>query len=289
MDRNPMHVNQPGFIQLQSLISRQRLSHYVLGLPSSTQACHHSSSKGPAMTRRRLLCFLVAASMLAAACGDENSGTGPGPGTNPGPVPGPEGGVVWLRVVHADALGSSLGALVDGAQVLTDLPYGTASGYLELDSGSHHVAFVNTSGTMSDLDMDFADSAAYTVIPCCTQFPLPYTLLTDGVGEPAAGNARIRVVDFASAAQDVDIYVTAPGADLAAATPTATLHITYASEYIEVPAGDHQVRITPSSSKTLLADSGPLTLGAGQSHTAIAVDAAGGGEPYGFLMLEDLD
>ncbi|RPJ85394.1 MAG: DUF4397 domain-containing protein [Acidobacteria bacterium] len=97
----------------------------------------------------------------------------------------------------------------------------------------------------------------------------------------------IRVVDFATVSSDVNIYVTAPGMDLAAETPTATLHMLYASDYIEVPAGDYQVRITPWDTKTVVIDSGTLTLGAGQVRTAIAVDATGGGEPYGFLVLED--
>jgi len=120
---------------------------------------------------RRLLCFLLAASVLTAACGDEDNGPGPVPG--PGPGPGPEVGVARLRVVHAEAHSSSFAVFVDDAEVLTDLPYRTASDYLELGSGHHYVAFVNTSGTMSDLDMDFAEGAAYTVIPCCVQFPLP--------------------------------------------------------------------------------------------------------------------
>jgi hypothetical protein len=36
-------------------------------------------------------------------------------------------------------------------------------------------------------------------------------------------------------------------------------------------------------------DSGTLTLGAGQVRTVIAVDTAGGGEPYGVMVLEDLN
>jgi len=36
-------------------------------------------------------------------------------------------------------------------------------------------------------------------------------------------------------------------------------------------------------------DSGTLTLGAGQVRTVIAVDAAGGGEPYGVMVLEGLN
>jgi hypothetical protein len=56
-----------------------------------------------------------------------------------------------------------------------------------------------------------------------------------------------------------------------------------------VPTGDYEVRVTPWNSNTVMINSGTLTLGAGQVRTVIAVDAAGGGEPYGVMVLEDLN
>ena len=50
-----------------------------------------------------------------------------------------------------------------------------------------------------------------------------------------------------------------------------------------------QVRVTPTGTKTVVIDSGTLTLASGQVRTAIAVDAAGGGAPFGLLLLEDLN
>ncbi len=236
------------------------------------------------MMKRRLLCCLLAASMLTAACGDEDTGAGPDPGSGPSP----DGGVARLRVVHAEAKVSSFDVLVDHSLAWNDLLYRTASDYLELESGRHHVEFVTTSGTMSDLDMVFDEGSAYTVIPCCSMFPLPYTLLADGDSIPASGNAMLRVVDFATAAASVNIYLTAPGTDLAAETPSLTLNILDPSDYIEMPTGDYQLRITPWDSQTILVDS-TLTLGAGQVRTAIVVDTAGGGDPYSLLVLEDLN
>ena len=61
------------------------------------------------------------------------------------------------------------------------------------------------------------------------------------------------------------------------------------SDYLEVPAGDYQVRVTPSGTKLVAIDSGALTLSGGQVRTVIAVDAAGGGAPFDFLVLADLN
>ena len=234
------------------------------------------------MMKLRLLCFLLAASVLTGACGDEDDGTGPGPD------PGPEAGVARLRVVQAEPKVASVDVFVDGTKVLSNMTYLTVSEYLEVESGIRDVQFVTASRTLDGAPVALADGADYTVIPCCTQFP-GASLFTDDNSAPAPGNAKLRVVDYATIESALDIYVTAPGADLAAETPTVTISMGYASDYLEVPAGDYQVRITPWDTKTVVIDSGTLTLGAGQVRTAIGVDAAGGGEPFGLLVLEDLN
>jgi hypothetical protein len=88
----------------------------------------------------------------------------------------------------------------------------------------------------------------------------------------------------------VDIYVTAPGADLETTIPLlANVEFGDVADYIEAPAGDYQVRVTPAGTKTVVIDSGTLALSIGQVRTAIAVDAAGGGAPFDLLVLEDLN
>ena len=47
--------------------------------------------------------------------------------------------------------------------------------------------------------------------------------------------------------------------------------------------------MTPAGGKMVVIDSGSLTLAAGQIRTVIAVDNTGGGAPFDFLMLADLN
>ena len=61
------------------------------------------------------------------------------------------------------------------------------------------------------------------------------------------------------------------------------------ADYLEVPAGDYQVRIAPAGTTDVVIDSGVLSLAAGQVRTAIAVEAVGGGAPFDLLLLSDLN
>jgi hypothetical protein len=130
----------------------------------------------------------------------------------------------------------------------------------------------------------------YTVIAGGLVSDIAPIVVEDDRSAPSSGNVKVRAVHGAPSAPAVDIYVTAPGADLAAATPVLTgVSFGAASDYLSVPAGDYQVRITPAGSKTVVIDSGSLTLAAGQVRTAIAVDSPGGGAPFDLLVLADVN
>ena len=47
--------------------------------------------------------------------------------------------------------------------------------------------------------------------------------------------------------------------------------------------------MTPTGTKDVLIDSGALTVESSQVRTVIAVEAAGGGEPFNLLVLNDRD
>jgi hypothetical protein len=204
-----------------------------------------------------------------------------------GPGSGPGLDEARLRVLHTEPAWPTIDVFVDGTQVLNDLTYRSASDYLEVEAGSRIVSFHSPQGE-DEVRPTLVEGASYTAIPCCTLFPSSFVLIDDN-REPSTGNTKMRVVHLAGG-PEVDIYLTAPGVDLAAQTPRRALaRWGDASDYLELPAGDYQVRITLPGTKTVVNDSGTLTLSAGQVRTAVTVNAAGGGEPFGFLVLEDLN
>jgi len=227
----------------------------------------------------RLLTLGFAAAAFAAGCSDDNSST----------APATEAGV---RVVHASPDAPSVDVLVDDTQVLSAVPYLGSSSYLEVPSGTRNVKVnaAGTSTTVIDADLPLTAGADYTVIAGGLVSEIAPLVLEDDRSAPSSGNVKVRAVHGAASAPAVDIYVTAPGADLQAATPALTnVPFGAASDYLTVPASDYQVRVTPAGSKTVVIDSGTLTLAAGQVRTAIAVDTPGGGAPFDLLLLADVN
>ena len=218
----------------------------------------------------------LAATALLLGCSDDDK-TGPN-------------GTAQVRVVHGSPDAPAVDVLVDGQEVLSDVTYQQSSPYLSVPAGTRNIRVnaANSTTTVINASAALTKDYAYTVIATNLLASIEPLVLEDDLAAPAAGNIKLRLVHGAPNVGQVDIYITAPGADLATATPNLTaVPFKGASDYLEVPAGNYQVRITPTGTKTVAIDTGALTLAAGQIRTAIAVEAPGGGGPLGALLLAD--
>jgi len=230
------------------------------------------------MIRKPILALALLATATLAACSDDDDDV-TGPSTS-----------AQVRVVHASPDAPNVDVLVDNAAALTNVAYKASSSYLEVPSGSRNlkVRATGTSTTVIDQNATLSQGAFYTVIATGRVASIAPLVLTDDQTSPASGSIRLRLVHAAPAAGAVDIYVTAPTADIATATPTLTsVAFRAASNYLEVPAGTYRVRITPAGTKTVAIDVNNVALTAGQVRTAVAVDAPGGGAPLGAILLAD--
>jgi len=219
---------------------------------------------------------LVATALTFAGCSDDDT-TAPAQNAR-------------VRVLHASPDAPNVDVLVDNQVVLTNVPFKTASDYLSVPAGARNlkVRVTGTSTIAIDVTPSLTASTDYTVIARGLVANIATLLLTDDNTPPTAGNVKVRLVHGAPSAPNVDIYVTAPGADINTATPTLTnVPFAAASSYLTVPAGSYRVRITPAGTKTVAIDTGTLTLAAGQIRTGVAVDAVGGGAPFSAVLLAD--
>jgi hypothetical protein len=93
-----------------------------------------------------------------------------------------------------------------------------------------------------------------------------------------ASDAELIVVHAAPALSGTDVYLTAPGADLSAANPIASLSFRQTSNPQTAAVGDYQLSITAAGDPlNVLFSSSTLTLAAGASNLLVITDDAGDG------------
>lgn len=136
----------------------------------------------------------------------------------------------------------------------------------------------------ADLDLATEEYSVYAMDFLASIQPL--VLVDDN--RDVATEARVRIVHGSPSAGPVDIYVTAPGADLMTAQPAFTAVPFLAdTSYVSLAAGSYDVTVTPAGTKTAAIGPATVQLDAAGVYTAVARDAQGGGTPLGLILLDD--
>jgi len=183
-----------------------------------------------------------------------------------------------LRVLHASPDAPNVDINLDGKNVLTNVAYKTASDYLTVTAGNHTI------------NVTLANGSYTTVSAVNFVAHIEGKVVTDDNTPPTAGNVKVRLIHYSPSAGNVDIYVTPPGADISMMTPTlSNVAFEAVSQYLSVPAGSYQVRITPTTTKQVVIDSGALQLAAGQIRTGVALDEPDANPPFTAIVLNDLN
>ena len=200
-----------------------------------------------------------------------------------------------IQIIHAVYDAPTVNVFVDGALFggLENVDYQGASPWIEVDSASYAVR------VEANLPSDNADviSANVTLDGDMTYSVLAVGSAADGSIEPlivantksdiGAGNVRLQVVHAASTAPTVDVYVTAPMADIEVEQPLATAAFKDFTGQVEVTAGDYQIRLTPAGTKTVVYDSGTVSLAAGADLLVMATTNTGTGSSPVSLLASD--
>lgn len=240
--------------------------------------------------------FLLAASFLVLAACDSNDDDPP-PITPPVPS-------TTVQILHASPDAPPVDILVDGDEALTGVDFKQSSGWLSLGSGTYSVEVQGilpggNATVIGPADLTFDGDTINTVVALNDVQNIEPLVLTQPRTPVSAGAARVWVLHAARNVQDlvmgpVDVYVTAPGADLTAEAPLGSFNFKEtlpADGPAELPAGDYQIRVgvgTPGDANFLLAfDSGTVTLPDGADLVIAAVpNTALGASPVSLVLLD---
>ena len=248
------------------------------------------------------LTFIAVAALVAAACGTEDA-------ADPLEPNGPAGRIRFVNLI-TDPTRNPVNAILEG------VPFGVGLGYtqstpatLPAPSTANYSAVLagdrtivlkrtaDTTVTVGTLNISVAANNDYTVFATGgTGGSAVTAFLTGDVNTPVpTGQVRIRVVNMSPAAGTVDVFITAPNADLATATPAATaLAIRTIFPGVTVAPGSYQVRTvpagTPPAGRAAAVNTSfttPAAIAAGGSRTIVLADAPAGGAPPRSFQLTD--
>lgn len=180
-----------------------------------------------------------------------------------------------VRVVHASPDAPAVDVYVNGNKTLSDVPFFTASNYLNVPAGSYRFQ-VTAAGTPADKAVIDANGVAlaagkdYTVVAVNTLSAIEPLVLEDNNAAPAAGKAHVRFVHASPNAPAVDVKV--------AGGPTIFSNVAFkgVGTYTPVDAGTYNLQVTPAGQSDVVLDLPGINLAAGTVYTVYATGLVGG-------------
>ena len=262
----------------------------------------------PTRMNRSLVRLVVmgAAAGLTVACGTKEAPTGLQP-------TGPTGRIRFVNLI-TDPARNPVNAILEqlpfgvnlayGGSTPSSLPAPNTANYSAIYAGDRSLVLkktADTSVTVASFTITMAaneDRTVYAVGGAGGSAVTSFSTNEDNNTPIPAGQTTLRVVNMSPAAGAVDVFVTAPNADLAAATPIATAVPPLAfSAYTNIPSlAAYRVRAVPvgtaaaNRAANVIVDvtpTTPATLSAGTGHTVIIADKPGGGAPPTAFVLTD--
>ena len=159
-----------------------------------------------------------------------------------------------LRVFHASPDAPNVDVLVDGGSVLENVPYAAASEFLPLTAGKRRIT-VTAAGTNTaviDAELELGHNSDNLVVAAGKVDEIAPIVTTADRSAPPEGSARVRVLHAAASAPAVDVYVTAPGAEIGGVEPVlSNVPFRAISDYLTVPAGSYDVTVTVAGTNNI--------------------------------------
>lgn len=223
------------------------------------------------------LLLVTLATMLLAACGDFETLT-----------------ETRVRLVNATSGGfDELDLYVDGDRRITGVAVGDVSSYTGLDADTYSIALARTGSVtlLATTTQTLEEDVDYTHVAYGTQGSLRAVLLAGDESEPDSGRIKLRVLNGATDAGAVDVYLTAPEDPLDDATPVAAdVAADSTSDYVTLNRADYRIRVTAAGDRDdVRLDTGAAAVrfDSRQVSTLVVSGTTGGVLVNGALVVQD--
>ena len=216
-------------------------------------------------TSRTMFAGVIAASLLAVSALGAAAQS-----------PSAPAGDAWVRVLHASPDAPAVDVYANGGEVLSDVPFGAISDYLQVPAGSYQIQVFAAGAdpaadtAVIDATLDFAAGTKTTVAATDKLANITPQVIADAPA-PVADMAQVRVVHLSADAPAVDV---APDG---AEPIVSNLAYPAATEYLTVPAGDYDLEVRPTGSMDVALQLDPVTLAAGTSYSVFAIGSLADG------------
>ncbi len=186
-----------------------------------------------------------------------------------------------VRVFHASPNAPKVNLWVNDTKVKSELDYQQSTGNLTLPEGSYKIAVEGIIPTgnqvvIGPVNLALAGNTDYDVIAVNSVDKIEPLVLTDTGKLSDSSKVRVRVAHLAAGAPEVKVFVTAPDADLAGATPLGNFSFKGSLGPVEVAAGNYRIRVALTNN-TVVFDSGSVNLAAGKDLLIGAIPNVGNG------------
>jgi hypothetical protein len=181
-------------------------------------------------------------------------------------------GDACVNVIHASPDAPAVDVYVDGAEALSDLEFGAASGWVALPAGEHQIQVTAADAALDtaviDADVTLDEGAAYEIAATGLLAEIePQVNQVDlsTLGSEDDPMARVRVIHASPDAPAVDVAVT--GGDVL----IENLAFPDASDYLSVPAGSYDLEVRPTGTTDVALDLPGVDLEAGTVYSVYAI------------------
>jgi hypothetical protein len=191
----------------------------------------------------------VAFATLAAACGERTVGPS---GVSPTEA---FGRVRFVNAVANATTADRVNVVVDGVSLGVNLAYAGVTPYNAAYGGNRRFVVTRTADeavTVLDAPVAITADTSQTVYATLQGTAASAFVTLDNLELPTGSQVKLRAVHLAPSMGNVDVYVTAPNADITSATPQfANVAPRSATGYLTLARGTYQVRFTTAGTKTV--------------------------------------